>query len=78
MPITSESWIFQTASGYQFPSFVICLGSSYMQRMLAILPQLAEAAAAVPEFECYCSYLPAEVGVVGAIPACCHQLLLLQ
>eukprot|EP00878_Enallax_costatus_P001607 GHUV01001758.1.p1 GENE.GHUV01001758.1~~GHUV01001758.1.p1 ORF type:complete len:410 (+),score=149.21 GHUV01001758.1:380-1609(+) len=70
MPVSSDSWIFQAAAGYQFPSFVICLGSSYMQRMLAILPQLAEAAAAVPEFAGYCDYLPDEVSLLGAVQAC--------
>lgn len=58
MPVSTDSFLFKAAHAWQFPSFVICLGSSYMQRMLAKLPQLSQAALACPGFEDYCRYLP--------------------
>lgn len=58
MPVGTDSFLFRAAHAWQFPAFVICLGSSYMQRMLAKLPPLAQAAAACPGFEDYCRYLP--------------------
>jgi hypothetical protein len=57
MPVSSDSFLFKAAHAWQFPAFVICLGSSYMQRMLAKLPQLAQAACACPGFEDYCRYM---------------------
>lgn len=61
MPVSTDSFLFRAAHAWQFPAFVICLGSSYMQRMLAKLPQLTVAAAACPGFEDYCRYLPSLV-----------------
>eukprot|EP00879_Flechtneria_rotunda_P000325 GHRR01000416.1.p1 GENE.GHRR01000416.1~~GHRR01000416.1.p1 ORF type:complete len:774 (+),score=329.60 GHRR01000416.1:521-2842(+) len=58
MPVLVDSFLFKAGAAWQFPAFVICLGSSYLQRMLSRLPQLAEAALACPGFEDYCSYLP--------------------
>eukprot|EP00879_Flechtneria_rotunda_P008153 GHRR01008540.1.p2 GENE.GHRR01008540.1~~GHRR01008540.1.p2 ORF type:complete len:184 (+),score=49.89 GHRR01008540.1:485-1036(+) len=57
MPVDSESFLFRAAVAWHFPAFVVCLGSSYLQRMLVRLPQLAEAALACPGFEGYCNYM---------------------
>ncbi|KAF6252535.1 hypothetical protein COO60DRAFT_1463630 [Scenedesmus sp. NREL 46B-D3] len=48
MPVAPDSFLFKAGTAWQFPAFAICLGSSYLQRMLARLPQLAEAPAEVP------------------------------
>lgn len=53
MPVHEDSFLFKAAAAWQFPAFVICLGSSYLQRMMARLPQLAEAMLACPGFEDY-------------------------
>lgn len=58
MPVLPDSFIFRAGAAWQFPAFVLCLGSSYLQRMLAALPQLAQAAASCPGFEDYVEYLP--------------------
>jgi hypothetical protein len=58
MPVSPDSFLFKAGAAWQFPAFVICLGSSYLQRMLARLPQLAEAVLACPGFEEYAAYLP--------------------
>lgn len=58
MPVSTDSFLFKAAHAWQFPAFVICLGSSYLQRMLAKLPQLATAAVSCPGFEDYVRYLP--------------------
>ncbi|WIA41973.1 hypothetical protein OEZ86_009276 [Tetradesmus obliquus] len=58
MPVVPDSFLFKAGAAWQFPAFVICLGSSYLQRMLARLPQLAEAVLACPGFEEYAAYLP--------------------
>ena len=57
MPVTTDSFVFKVAHGWQFPPFAICLGSSYMQRMLVKLPLLARAALSCPGFEDYCCYM---------------------
>lgn len=63
MPVSPDSFLFKAGAAWQFPAFVICLGSSYLQRMLARLPQLAEAVLACPGFEEYAAYLPELVSV---------------
>lgn len=63
MPVSPDSFLFKAGAAWQFPAFVICLGSSYLQRMLARLPQLAEAVFACPGFEEYAAYLPELVSV---------------
>lgn len=73
MPVSSESFLFRAGAAWQFPAFVICLGSSYLQRMFARLPQLAEAALACPGFEDYCQYLPDQVGSKGCLQ---HQTMI--
>jgi hypothetical protein len=67
MPVSTDSFLFKAAHAWQFPAFVICLGSSYLQRMLAKLPSLAAAAAACPGFEDYVRYLPHPVSVTFQI-----------
>lgn len=70
MPVSTDSFLFKAAHAWQFPAFVICLGSSYLQRMLAKLPSLAAAAAACPGFEDYVRYLPHPVsGLFGFVLA---------
>lgn len=64
MPVSSESFLYRAGAAWQFPAFVVCLGSSYLQRMFARLPQLAEAAKATPGFEDYCQYLADTVSAV--------------
>lgn len=63
MPVLPDSFLFKAGAAWQFPAFVICLGSSYLQRMLARMPQLAEAALACPGFEDYAACLPDHVRV---------------
>jgi hypothetical protein len=71
MPVHADSFLFKAATAWQFPAFVVCLGSSYMQRMLLRVPQLLEAALACPGFKHYCSYLPSLVScVVSGVRAC--------
>jgi hypothetical protein len=79
MPVSPDSFLFKAGAAWQFPAFVICLGSSYLQRMLARLPQLAEAVLACPGFEEYAAYLPELVSCViinetvccfGVLPCC--------
>eukprot|EP00879_Flechtneria_rotunda_P001555 GHRR01001714.1.p1 GENE.GHRR01001714.1~~GHRR01001714.1.p1 ORF type:complete len:571 (+),score=179.62 GHRR01001714.1:372-2084(+) len=60
MPVLADSMLFKAAVAWQFPAFVVCLGSSYLQRMLASVPVLANAALACPGFEDYCGYLPSK------------------
>ncbi|KAF8059657.1 hypothetical protein HT031_005065 [Scenedesmus sp. PABB004] len=52
-PVRTDGFLFKAGAAWQFPAFVIALGCSYLQRMLARLPQLADAAAACPGFEEY-------------------------
>jgi hypothetical protein len=68
MPVSPDSFLFKAGAAWQFPAFVICLGSSYLQRMLARLPQLAEAVLACPGFEEYAAYLPE---LVSCEHCCC-------
>ncbi len=70
MPVSPESFMFKAGAAWQFPAFAICLGSSYLQRLMVRLPQVAEAALACPGFEDYCSYLPGEVRWFPASAAC--------
>lgn len=68
MQVSTDSFLFKAAHAWQFPAFVICLGSSYLQRMLAKLPSLAAAAAVCPGFEDYVRYLPHPVsGLFGCV-----------
>eukprot|EP00775_Hariotina_reticulata_P003812 gene3812-4069_t len=57
MPVHPDSFLYKTAANWHFPAFVICLGSSYLQRILEKLPQLASTALTCPGFEDYCAYL---------------------
>lgn len=58
MRVHPDSFLFKAAHAWQFPAFAICLGSSYMQRILAKNPQLAQIMLACPDFEDYSHYLP--------------------
>eukprot|EP00775_Hariotina_reticulata_P010786 gene10786-10943_t len=57
MPVTADSYLFRVAAAWQFPAFAICLGSSYLQRMMEKLPQLAHATLSCPGFEDYSAFL---------------------
>jgi hypothetical protein len=57
MPVTADSYLFRVAAAWQFPAFAICLGSSYLQRMMEKLPQMALAILSCPGFEDYSAFL---------------------
>lgn len=61
MPVLTDSFLFKAGAAWQFPAFVLCLGSSYLQRMLERLPHLASAALSCPGFEDYCAHLQHKV-----------------
>lgn len=56
LPVHEDAFLFKVASLWQFPAFVVCLGSSYFQRMMARLPQMAEAVMSCPGFEEYAQH----------------------
>lgn len=51
MPVVPGSFMLRAGRAWQFPAYVLCLASSYMQRVLVALPQLSDAARAVTGFE---------------------------
>ncbi|KAF8059153.1 hypothetical protein HT031_005325 [Scenedesmus sp. PABB004] len=55
MPVDLRSFYAAVAARWAFPAFPIALGSSYFQRLLVRLPQVAAAALACPEYEPYCA-----------------------
>ena len=53
-PVAPDSFEFALSAEWGFPPFAVALGSSYFQRLLAALPQLAAAAARCPSLARYC------------------------
>jgi len=76
MPVQTDSFLFKAAHAWQFPAYVICLGSSYLQRMLVRLPSLQASVRSCPGFEDYCRYLPDTVSHTAphcnSCLMCCH------
>jgi hypothetical protein len=63
VPVDPSSRIFAAAASWRLPSIVVCLASSYLQRLVAQDATLAKAAAACSGFEMYHYSLPQKVGL---------------
>jgi hypothetical protein len=61
VPVDPSSRIFAAAASWRLPSFVVCLASSYLQRVVARDATLAKAAAACSGFEMHHYSLPQKV-----------------
>jgi hypothetical protein len=61
VPVDPSSLIFAAGASWRLPSFVVCLASSYLQRLVAQDALLAKAAGACPGFEMYHCSLPQKV-----------------
>jgi hypothetical protein len=61
IPVEPHSRIFSAGASWQLPAFVVCLASSYLQRLIAQDALLATAAGACSGFEAYHHSLPKKV-----------------
>jgi hypothetical protein len=55
VPVESEFFLWRAATAWSFPAYATVLASSYFQRLLVALPQLAQAATTLPSLQGYCS-----------------------
>lgn len=69
VPVESSSRIFAAGASWRLPAFVVCLASSYLQRVVAQDTLLAAAAGICSGFEAYHYSLPRKVRAVRTVGA---------